>query len=464
MWRTRYILDPPPHGTAIFRTAQFSNHGKRREPAVAGGTTAVRTSNAAEAFFDQSTDRMAMRGRFVLCTLLAAQLSGCHILPAGGPRYRDISGAAAAVLVSEGSTVAFNYVLLDINRVVLDHVADIGPGSFFRSFGKGYGPAPVIRVGVGDIVQISIFESASGGLFIPSEAGVRPGNFVTMPTQEVDRAGNVTVPYAGQVPVVGRTVSEIQSDIENRLAKRAIEPQVVVTLLERNASEVTVVGDVVNAANRFRLRPGGERVLDMIARAGGLRYPGYELFVTLQRGKHRTTVYFPTLVNRPEENIFVAPGDTVYLYREQQRFVAVGALGAVGLTTGLTGQYAFEQERLSLNEAVARAGGLLDVRANPKQVFLYRLENRQMLERLQVDLRAFPAEQVVIPVIYRANFRDPSSFFFAQSFPMRHKDVIYVSNADAVEVSKFLIFLQQLTSTAAGVRRDLVVIDNPNGL
>jgi len=81
-----------------------------------------------------------------------------------------------------------------------------------------------------------------------------------------------------------------------------------------------------------------------------------------------------------------------------------------------------------------------------------------------VDLRAFPAEQVVIPVIYRANFRDPSSFFFAQSFPMRHKDVIYVSNADAVEVSKFLIFLQQLTSTAAGVRRDLVVIDNPNGL
>jgi polysaccharide biosynthesis/export protein len=407
---------------------------------------------------------MAMPGRLVLSTLLGVQLSGCHVLPAGGPRYRDISGGAAAVLISERDKVAFNYVLLDINRVVLDHVADIGPGSFFRSLGKGYGPAPVIRVGVGDIVQIAIFESSSGGLFIPSEAGVRPGNFVTLPTQEVDPKGNVTVPYAGQVTVVGRTVPEIQSDIEARLAKRAIEPQVVVTLLERNASEVTVVGEVVNAANRFRVRPGGERVLDLIARAGGLKYPGYEIFVTLQRGKQRSTVYFPTLVNRPDENIFVAPSDTIYVHREQQRFVAIGALGAVGLTSGLTGQYAFEQERLSLNEAVARAGGLLDIRANPGQVFLYRLERREMLERLQLDLRAFPREQVMIPVVYRANFRDPSSFFFAQSFPMRHKDVIYVSNADAVEVNKFLIFVQQITSAASGVSRDVVVVQDPRGL
>jgi hypothetical protein len=45
---------------------------------------------------------------------------------------------------------------------------------------------------------------------------------------------------------------------------------------------------------------------------------------------------------------------------------------------------------------------------------------------------------------------------------MRHKDVIYASNADVVEISKFLAFLQQVTSTAAGARRDVVVIQNPN--
>jgi polysaccharide export outer membrane protein len=393
----------------------------------------------------------------LLCALLATQLSACNTLPSSGPNYFDITDGAAASLLSERDAVAFNYVLLDIDRLVLDHVEDIGPGSFFRSFGRGQGPAPVIRIGVGDIVQISIFESASGGLFIPSEAGVRPGNYITLPPQEVDRSGNVTVPYAGLVPVVGRTVPEVQRDIETRLTKRAIEPQAVVTLVERNASEVTVVGDVVGAANRFKIRPGGERVLDMISKAGGIKYPGYEAFVTLQRGRQRATVYFPTLVNKPAENIYVQPGDTIYVYREQQKFVAVGALGNVGQTSGLTAQFPFDQERLSLNEAVAKAGGLLDGRANPGQVFVYRLEHREMLERLKVDLRAFPPEQVMIPVIYRANFRDPSSFFFAQAFPMRHKDVIYVSNADAVEISKFLAYLVLIPSSVSGTAADILI-------
>ena len=392
-----------------------------------------------------------------LSALLVALLAGCTALPASGPRHYDIADGAAAALVSRRDTVAFNYVLLDINAPVLDNVVDIGPGSFFKSFGKGHGPAPVIRVGVGDIVQVSIFESASGGLFIPPEASVRPGNFVTLPTQEVDRAGNITVPYAGQVPAVGRTTAEIQRDIESRLAKRAIEPQVVVALTERNASEVAVVGDVITTANKFKIRLNGERILDMISRAGGIKYPGYELFVTLQRGKRRATAYFPTLVNDPKENIYVAPGDTIYVYREQQKFVAVGALGTVGQTSGLTGQFAFEQEKLSLNEAVAKAGGLLDFRANPGQVFLYRLEHREMLESLKVDLGRFPPPQKMIPVVYRANFRDPSSFFFAQAFPMRHKDVIYVSDADSVEVVKFLVYLRQISSTVAGVSLDALV-------
>jgi polysaccharide export outer membrane protein len=198
-------------------------------------------------------------------------------------------------------------------------------------------------------------------------------------------------------------------------------------------------------------------VLDTISRAGGIKYPGYELFVTLQRGKKRATVYFPTLVNNPGENIYVAPGDVVYVYREQQKYVAVGALGSSSQTSGVTGQYAFEQEKLSLNEAVAKAGGLLDSRANPGQVFLYRMEYREALEAMHVKLAKFPKSQKFIPTVYRANFRDPSSFFFAQKFPMRHKDVIYVSNADSVEVVKFLDYVRSATSTVSGVASDSVL-------
>ena len=236
--------------------------------------------------------------RSAIVVFLGWQARRLHVVAHQRPQSSGHRGRRCGELVSD-ENIVLDYALLDINKAVLERVVDIGPGSFFRSFGTGRGPAPVIRVGVGDVVQVSIFESSSGGLFIPAEAGVRPGNFVTLPVQTVDRSGTITIPFAGDVPAAGRTLPQIQKDIETRLANRAIEPQVIVTLTEQNATEVTVVGDVVTAANKFRIRPGGERVLDIISKSGGLRYPGYELFVTLQRGKQKATVYFPTLVNSP---------------------------------------------------------------------------------------------------------------------------------------------------------------------
>lgn len=76
---------------------------------------------------------------------------------------------------------------------------------------------PKIRLGIGDVVSITIFEAAAGGLFIPSEAGARPGNFVTLPNQIVDSKGNITVPYAGTIRAAGRTPAEIQQAIIDAL-------------------------------------------------------------------------------------------------------------------------------------------------------------------------------------------------------------------------------------------------------
>ncbi|RPJ38172.1 MAG: polysaccharide export protein [Planctomycetaceae bacterium] len=391
--------------------------------------------------------------RRVLVVLTGASVAACTPLPVDGPDHRAIKSGAAATLVADRHEVILDYALIDINKTVLELAVNIGPDSFFRTFGSKPGPAPIIRVGVGDVVQVTVFESGSGGLFIPAEAGVRPGNFVTMPPQTVDRSGTISVPFAGEVKAAGQSIPQIQREIVTKLENRAIEPQVVVTLVEQNASEVAVVGDVLNGANKFKIRPNGERILDMISKAGGMRYPGYELFVTLQRNNKRATVYFPSLVNNPAENIYTMPGDAIYVYREQQKFVAVGAIG----TGGATGQIAFEQERLSLNEAVAKAGGLLDLRADPAQVFVYRMEDREALAAMKVNLQRFPREQRFIPTIYRANFRDPSSFFFAQRFPMRHKDIIYAANADSVEVVKFMNYLRSITATVAGTTTDAAI-------
>lgn len=384
--------------------------------------------------------------------MAAALLAGCTYLPADGPRHDDITGAATASVTNERRKVVYDYVLIDVTDKVIEQMADIGPGSFFRTFGTGRGPAPTIAVGVGDVLAITIFESASGGLFIPPEAGVRPGNFVTLPSQTVGKSGTISVPYAGEVRAAGRTPQQIKADIEQLLSARAVEPQAIVTLVEQTAMAVTLVGET--ASSRLQIRPN-ERVLDVIARASIKGHPGYELFITLQRGGLRATVYLPMLVNDPRENIFVSPSDTLYVYREQQKFVALGALGAGGVTSGLTGLFPFEQERLSLNEGLAKAGGLIDARANP-QVLLYRMEYRETLEKIGADISQF-GTQAYIPTIYRTNLKDPSAFFVAQRFPMRHKDVVYAASANSVELEKFMAHSRTVTSFVAGTALDVLV-------
>lgn len=385
--------------------------------------------------------------------LLALMLSGCSQLPMTGPNYRDIDRGAKASLTNSRDAIAIDYALVDIDAAVLSTLDEVGTPSFFKTFGAHRGPAPVLRIGVGDVLQVSVFESAAGGLFVPAEAGVRPGNYVSIPNQSVSRDGTISVPYAGPVPAAGRTVPELERDIEKRLSSRAIEPQVVVTWAEQNATAVTVISE--GGSNKLKINVAGERVLDMISRAGSMRYPGYELFVTLQRRSQRATVYFPTLINNPDENIFVQPGDTLYVFRQPQKFVAVGALGNSLQTAGNTSLFAFEQERLSLNEALGKAGGLQDTRANTSQVFLYRNESREALTRMGVDISKFPPNQTIIPTIYRSNFRDPSSFFFASKFAMRNKDVIYVANSDSTEVTKFATYVRTISSTVSGVGTDI---------
>jgi len=94
----------------------------------------------------------------------------------------------------------------------------------------------------------------------------------------------------------------------------------------------------------------------------------------------------------------------IYLYREPQTFLTFGALGTQQ-------QIPFGAWRLSLAEAISKAGGLTDVQNDPAAVFLYRGEARDVAEAMGIDCSPF--EGPMIPVIYRINLRDPSGYFLA---------------------------------------------------
>lgn len=389
------------------------------------------------------------RSMIVSSMALLIGVSACSTLPRSGPADGDVEKSAAVKVANKDRRVGIDYVLLDLNAQALPYF-ETAPGIVdLKGFGDGRGGgAPAELLGVGDVVQVSIFESAAGGLFIPSEAGSRPGNYVTLPSQTIGRSGTLTVPYAGSIRAAGRTIEATQSAIAAKLADRAIEPQVLITLAENRSRQVSVLGDVNDPA-KLDINPAGERILDVIARAGGLSTPGVETYVTLQRRGREATVLFSHLVNDAAENIFVAPGDTVYVNRERRTFLAFGA-------SGLNGRIDFEESNLTLGDALGKAGGLLDSRADPAQVFIYRLVDRSTLAQLRIDTSRFRAEKV--PVIFRINLRDPSGFFAVQKFPMVDKDILYVSNSASTELSKFLEIVTMVTGSAANVTADSVTV------
>jgi polysaccharide export outer membrane protein len=241
------------------------------------------------------------------------------------------------------------------------------------------------------------------------------------------------VPYAGVIRASGRTNVQIQNAIVQRVKNRAIDPQVVVTASQQRTSMVSVFGEVRTPV-RFPMPASGagDRVTDAITRAGGISANGWETWVTLERGGKRATVPFGNLVYMPSNNIFVQPGDRIYLYREPMKFLAFGA-------TGQQGEFVFDAWRINLAQAVAKAGGLLDLQADPGSIFLYRREPREVAEQLGVDCSKF--SDAMIPVIFSVSFQDPSGYFLATKLDMRPFDVIYVANAPQVDITKVLNFL-----------------------
>jgi polysaccharide biosynthesis/export protein len=361
---------------------------------------------------------------------LVIMVAGCAALPTAGPTASDVISQEV-----QGNRTRFD--LVDVDDNVVAALARVPLESFHARF-KKYGRPPPQKIGVGDSLVVSIWEAASGGLFssAPTDHVSTGSRSVTIPEQVVDRDGAISVPFAGRIAAAGHLPVEVQHEIEHRLADKAIEPQAIVTVTKSLSTSVTVTGEVVHG-QRVPLSVKGDRLLDVIAAVGGAKSPIYETFVRLSRGGVTATIPMESLVSDPAENIYAQPGDVLTLVRLPQSFTAFGA-------TGANAQIPFTSEKMTLVEALGKAGGLQDLRSDPAGVFLFRFEPATVVAALgRPQLHTGPGGDT--PVVYRLDLRDARSYFLAQRFPLRDKDIIYVANADLNELQKFFTLLNTLT-------------------
>jgi polysaccharide export outer membrane protein len=346
-----------------------------------------------------------------------AVLSACTFLPRSGPSTHALQSAASSGIV-----------IVDIDAAVASHLLEKRSNDLFSDLTQSqYGSGELI--GPGDTVEVAVWETPPAVLFAPAvkEAGQQSisstasANMTIFPAQMVGSDGTIYIPFAGNVLAAGKDVQDIGVDITRKLHGKANAPQVLVRLVENNTDYVTVIGEVTKSV-RMPLTPRREHLLDALAAAGGTTKPMEKTTLQLTRTNTVHALPLDTVIRDPRQNIALQAGDVLTALYQPISFTALGA-------TGKSDEINFESQGISLTQALARVGGVMDSRANVAGVYIFRFESSSTA----------PKEKT--PTIYHLDMKDPRSFFLAQRFPMEDKDILYVANAPAAELQKFLNLL-----------------------
>lgn len=390
----------------------------------------------------RSAAAIAARGpngsNVLLCLLTTPLLAGC--VTSVGPSRGDIEHEYSRSLQGGIQVIPLTDQLA---RQV--NISDL-QGNFAADLGNA---TPIgTRVGVGDTLDVTIWEASPPALFGVSNldtgggAGIQTSRPNELPGILVGPSGTITIPFAGQVPAAGRTLRQIEEEIVARLRGRAHLPQAMVRITHNATSDVTVLGDV-RTPQRVPLTPRGERLLDVIATAGGTSQPLDRMTIEITRGSRVERMAARDLVRDPSQNIILRSDDVVTALYQPYSFTVMGA-------TGKNDEVRFEGVGLTLAQAIGRIGGLQDDRADPRGVFVFRWERPSLLGEAARGRQ--PNADGLMPIIYQVDMKQPATYFAAQHFRIRDGDFIYVSNSKVASLQRFLTLLSSSILPVATVR------------
>ena len=394
---------------------------------------------------NRTASPLAQRAAAVATALL---LSACTSLGASGPN------AGRVVNASETEIAGTRVQVVDINSSIAARAMERAEGhGFAETLGESEPLGAII--GKGDVIDVTIWEAPPAALFgmlngssNANPAAITIARDTNVPAQMVDERGQIMLPFVGAVEVAGRTPRQLERILQQHLEGIANQPQVIVSISENASANVTVVGEVATNA-RVALTPRGERLLDVIASAGGVRQEIGKVTIQVTRGETVASMPLERLVRNPRENVRLRPDDVVAAYYQPFSFTSLGA-------TGINAEIPFEASGITLSQGLGRVSGLTDNKANPRGVFIFRWEDPAVLSENAVAAKDEFGNNKPVPVIYRIDLSDPATFFTAQHFPIMDHDILYVSNAPGVDLQKFVNVLSQGAFSVIGLTNAII--------
>lgn len=363
---------------------------------------------------------------------LALALSGCAALPAAGPTTRRVEEGGR----TDDASKAAPYVLIDLDRATAIRASTGNMGGAFAGDGLVLPPGRAVGlVGPGDLLKVTMWEPDNTGATVLDRQGLDVN-------VRVDGDGTASVPYVGRVQVSGRKPGQIESGFRSAMASQGKGLQVSVLVIDDQTNSVVVQGEVARPG-RFPVSIGANKLLDLLALAGGARTPNHQSIVRVTRGNATVTRTLSQIVGEGAGDLTLAPGDRVLVTPRNQYFYAFGAVQRPG-------EQAYDADAIDMSRMLARLEGLDDNKANPKGVFVYRRENA---ERTRSVMTSVPGRgQDLTQVVYRLDLRDPNGFFVAQNFRIEPNDIVYVSNSPLAEAAKVFQIMAGITQIAAAPR------------
>jgi len=289
-----------------------------------------------------------------------------------------------------------------------------------------FGRAQPYLIGNGDLLSILVWDhpelniAAAGAQALSTSGAQSPAAFV------VDQQGMIQFPYAGAIKVAGLTELQARNLLSDKLIESIKRPDITLRVLAYRSKKIYVDGEVKTPGNQA-IDDVPMTLLEGITRAGGFLPTSDQSRIVVSRGGVNYPVNLPLLVRQGADlsRLMLAPNDVVRVPSRDENKVLV--LGEVNTPKALQ----MNNGQLTLAQALGEAGGLNQLSAAARQVYVIRNANQRD------------------PVVFNLDAASPVALALAEGFPLRARDVVFVDASGLARYNRIISLILPTAATAA---------------
>jgi polysaccharide export outer membrane protein len=349
-----------------------------------------------------SGDSVQQLVRFLTLAVAISLVSACTL-----PRGAALTGE---VLKEQGK----DNPTFDVVPVTRDNVARLAEwpvtgwsGSYHWLKGTRGPQSNLIRIG--DTLDMVIWDSNDNSLLTPMGAKT-----VNLSEMVVSPDGTIFVPYIGEVVVHNMSVADAREKIQKAMEPSVPSGQVQISLKAGKANSVDLVSGVAQPGT-YPLPDRNSSILSLIAQGGGISNQLKNPLVRLLRGSRNYQIRAEKLFSTPSANVVLRGADQIVVQEDDRYFTALGATGSEQLVQ-------FEQEHISVIEALSIIGGINDRRANPKGVIILREYPARVL-------RTDGGGPKLAQTVFTFDLTTADGLFAARKFQVNPKDTLLATES-----------------------------------